>query len=565
MPLNDTPQKAAINSKIEDLVKDKYLGMEKTLQRGRAFVDLSTSILCDSDVREEDVTDGNDDNGIDCVYIVSNEGKSVNVFTCKSSLKDDFSERDLKEFKNGLELLFVVDKSNYAKIKNKNLVAKIEDIRDEKGDIFEVNCYYCVYNGKNKEEEKVVREKEKIEKYFIKYFSSIYPAATFSLQLISAEDLFLMETKRIQTLRGQTVKLRYYGDRVIGSEIEIDGAKGRLATVKGEDIARLVNEYGEALFEKNVRGWMTFRKYNADILRSCSSKEDAELFWFLNNGITVICDSCIPDPDKRILKFVNPQIINGQQTSIVLQKASQSKRLCKAVKILLKIYETKDDDLILKVAKSTNSQLAVKSRDLASNNPEQIALQEGFKRRGYFYERQRGESKPKRASVKCSFNNFFVAQSILAVILQKPSLARKKQENILFGEPLYSQIFNRSTEEIVASTLLCNFCVKEGKRSLKKSLKDEIVYFAPLHLARIIWEKLNIADKSSCDALVTLLENEDLDEIMKQYRSSLNLLSVILKEYSKKEGEIVSVGHFFARLEIDREITKKISRQIKKK
>lgn len=31
MPLNDTPQKAAINSKIEDLVKDKYLGMEKSL------------------------------------------------------------------------------------------------------------------------------------------------------------------------------------------------------------------------------------------------------------------------------------------------------------------------------------------------------------------------------------------------------------------------------------------------------------------------------------------------------------------------------------------------------
>lgn len=40
--MKNSPQKSAINSKIEDLIQGKYFHLPKKLQRGVAFVDLST-------------------------------------------------------------------------------------------------------------------------------------------------------------------------------------------------------------------------------------------------------------------------------------------------------------------------------------------------------------------------------------------------------------------------------------------------------------------------------------------------------------------------------------------
>jgi len=458
MKSNNTPQKQAINSQIDDLADSKYFSLKKGLQRGIAFVDLASSIMSDADIQDEDITEGNDDNGVDSVYIVSEkQGIFINVFSCKSSFSDGFSERDLKEFANGLDYLFIKQRDDYLQLENKKLINKIAEIREDKENILEINCFYCVFNGQNKEEAKLLRCKRNIIGCFEQYLKIGYPNAKFSLKLIDADDLFDADLERKATLRGKEIKLKYIGDRMIGNEIETNGADGRLATVRGSEIANLVEKYGNSLFDKNVRGWMSFRKYNKDIFNSCTSGKDADVFWFLNNGITIICEKCLPDDESHTLKLKNPQIINGQQTARVLHRALKEGKLKREVKILLKIYITQDNDLLLNVAKATNSQLAVKSRDLVSNNPEQKALQREFERRGYYYLKQRGEIKPKK-EYKKNFNNFFVAQSGLATILMHPGLAHKKKEDILFGEQFYKVIFIRNFDEILAATLVCDFC-----------------------------------------------------------------------------------------------------------
>ncbi|MCK4781415.1 AIPR family protein [Candidatus Parcubacteria bacterium] len=559
---NSTPQKSAINSKIEDLIQDKYTYLNERLRRGMAFVDLATSIICDYATQSEDITDGNDDKGIDSIFIVSNEqGKFINIFNCKSSESDDFSEKDLSDFKEGLQYLFEKNKEEYIELENKNLLTKIENIREDKESIQEVNCFYCVFQGDDKTDKKIVRKIKEVENYFVAYFKSIYPYSQFSLKLISSEDLYSIDIKRKQNLKDETIELAYFGDKTISSEIEIEKIKGRLATARGQDIANLVKKYGDALFEKNVRGWMSFRKYNKDILESCSSEDDSELFWFLNNGLTIVCESCIPDPDKKMLKIKNLQIINGQQTSIVLEKASNNNKLKRATKILLKIYETTDSEIIIKVAKATNSQLVVKSRDLVSNNSEQIALQNEFLRKSYFYERQRGEKKPsKKKNVKIFFNNFFVAQSVLATVIAKPSLAKKKQEDKIFGEPIYSKIFKkRSSIEILAATLLCDFCFKKGTKIERKNEIDEIKYFAYFHIARIIWFYVK-SEKNALDnkEIIKSIENNETKIIEVMYKKSVIVLKKIFDEYNKKE-KIFSIGHLFSRLDIENDINKKIN------
>ena len=559
---NNTPEKSAVNSRIEDLILCKYADLSNRLKRGRAFVDLATSVICDYDTRDEDITDGNDDKGIDSILMVSNEqGKFINILNCKSSESDDFSEKDLSDIKEGLQYLFEKNKNEYTTLENKNLLTKIEDIREEKESIQEVNCFYCVFNGVNKGGSKIIRKIEEIENYFSAYFKSVYPYSQFSLRLISAEDLYSIDIKRTQTLRNEIIELPYYGDKTISSEIETEKISGRLATIRCKDVAILVEKYGNALFEKNVRGWMSFRKYNKDILESCSSKAESELFWFLNNGLIVVCESCVPDPDKNVLRIKNLQIINGQQTSIVLREASANNKLEKSTKILLKIYETTDAEIITKVAKATNSQLVVKSRDLVSNNPEQIALQGEFSRKSYFYERQRGEKKPrKNENIKINFNNFFVAQSVLATLIARPSLAKKKQEDQIFGEPIYSKIFKRrSFTEILTVTLLCDFCLKKGAKTERKDEIDEIKYFAYFHIARIIWFYSKNRDKSFTDEeFIESIEKDKTDLIDIMYEKSVIVLKEIFDEYNHRE-KIFSIGHLFSRLDIENDINKKIN------
>ena len=126
--MSNSPQKSAINSKIEDLIKNQYSHIKsKDLQRGFAFVNLATSIICDCDAQKEDITEGGDDKGIDSVLIISSEqGKFINILNCKSTQSNDFAEKDLRDIEEGLQYLFEKNKTSYSRINNKNLLNKID-------------------------------------------------------------------------------------------------------------------------------------------------------------------------------------------------------------------------------------------------------------------------------------------------------------------------------------------------------------------------------------------------------------------------------------------------------
>ena len=146
----------------------------------------------------------------------------------------------------------------------------------------------------------------------------------------------------------------------------------------------------------------------------------------------------------------------------------------------------------------------------------------------------------------------------MATLLGSPSLAKKKQEDKLFGEPIYSKIFNnRSFSEILAATLLCDFCSKKGEDLKRKNDEDEIKYFAYFHIARILW--FNIKKISSEQEIIKSIERNDTKKIEVSYEKAAKLLKEIFDEYNKKE-KIFSIGHLFSRLEIENDINKKINR-----
>jgi AIPR protein len=103
------------------------------------------------------------------------------------------------------------------------------------------------------------------------------------------------------------------------------------------------------------------------------------------------CDSMEYPPKTRapILRMKNVQIVNGGQTSNALfEAATTDPDRFRNVLVLIRVYETKQYEMSLKIAISTNSQIPIRSRDLRSNDEVQRKLEESFKDFGLFYERK---------------------------------------------------------------------------------------------------------------------------------------------------------------------------------
>jgi hypothetical protein len=123
-------------------------------------------------------------------------------------------------------------------------------------------------------------------------------------------------------------------------------------------------------------------------------EKDAGNFWYVHNGLTIICDHCTEEDETATL--VNPSVVNGAQTlySIATSDRKASPALVATRVIVrkpLKEVSHEDDDWVQKVIRGVNTQNRVRAQDFRSNEPEQLELQRLFREQRAFYERKRGE------------------------------------------------------------------------------------------------------------------------------------------------------------------------------
>ncbi|MDO8609105.1 MAG: AIPR family protein [bacterium] len=534
------PEKSALNIEIEKIEND-FFPREIKKKRSNAFQFLCMAILSNidyDDIKESDIVDGDDENGIDVINIdESEEGSIVTIINCKSG-KDNYSENDLKKLRRGLEYVFEEKPDVYKELKNFKLVKRIADIRDIKDSIIYINIFYSVFNGL-KINEKVERERKNIEKKFSKLISFEYPKAKLSVNIENGDSLYKKKLSKTESLKHKEIEIEYYDkERILKPEVINSDVLGYLLTVKGETIAKLVHENGEKLFEKNVRGWFKYKKSNSEIYETCKN-DKANLFWFLNNGITIVGDSATPESDRGVIKIRNLQIVNGQQTARILYEAFQKKELKKEVKVLCRVYTGGGDDFVNNIAKATNNQISVGNRDLMSNDPKQLAIAEFFGKFDVFYERQREQKRPEKFISIISSK--LLAQISLALICRKPSVAMKGKESEMFNiNKYYSEIFNQDPRNLLMAYVVYQYCYDQRKEA------DELSYYASLHIATIIWNKYHKKVKRYLDKSENKLPKVDFK---KEYKLSYVILNNFVKQ--NKEGNIVSIGHYISRLEFE--------------
>lgn len=544
-----TPEKILVNLEIENVEK-KYFPRESG-KRGKSFHYVCLGIMGNisyTEINDEDITDGNDEEGIDIIHLDESENKIIlSIFNCKSSVSDNFSSTDLTKLQTGLSYIFEKNITDIQKLNNSKFVDKIITIRDNRDKIISVNIYYCVYNGSNISVN-VNRKKEEIKNTYSKIVESYFNQgnANFNFNFVDCKKLVGQKRKNEEPLRGVKIIVPSF-DKNFTPVIETQaGFKGYVASVKASDIAVLVKKHQDALFDKNVRGWLKYNKKNIDIYNSATG-DDSELFWFMNNGITIIADKVSPDPFKLEWSIENLQIVNGQQTARMLYEAARDKKLKANIIILCRIYETKDPNLINRIAKATNSQSSIGSRDLMSNEPEQIAIEKVFYKLNYYYERQKGQLKPNK-KFKKEINNKKLAQISLAVICNKPSLARKNIEDNFFNkDKYYKEIFEHDPKKLILAYLIFNYCDEQSRKN--KSGGDDLKYFGSLHIASIIWSNNKNIFSNNFNNHIKNFEAGKIN-MNREYIKAYKKLNKIINEANKEEM-IIGLGHYLSRREVD--------------
>ncbi len=242
--------------------------------------------------------------------------------------------------------------------------------------------------------------------------------------------------------------------------IDENGHHGLLIRANLKDITTFLTapeteQFDERLVWQNVR---LFLGLDNDVNREIKAtllSESAGDFWFLNSGLTIVCDQIITIQNgHHPITLVNPQIVNGCQTASVLHDVNKNALLTNLDGSLsVKIIETTDNQFIERIALASNTQSRIFARDLRANDPIQLRLAQSIQAIGYFYRRKRGEAEP--PSSKGIIDSARAGQLLLSYWCGEPTKS-KTESNEIFGN-LYTDAFNPHavTAELIISAFKC--------------------------------------------------------------------------------------------------------------
>jgi hypothetical protein len=440
-----------------------------------------------------DLVDGSQDKQIDLITIIDDDGEA-DIFIVSSKFTGGFSSNALIQTRNGLNWIFNKSRVDLASISNVPFKDKIFEIRSLLGGIgysnARIRCAF-ITNGLTSEISDEYRGElaTLLQEYDNGTFQSFQFDSIGADELI---DLLNAQEKKDRSVDAD-IPIRYDANNPSLIRYHSEGLKGLVCTTLATDIAAIVNsDTTGAVFDANIRRFLGGSgAVNSDIAATCSDAATSYQFWFLNNGITIICDDFDPttDPDNAHVKIKNLQIINGCQTATALAVAARSGELKADTRVLLRIYKTDDPALIDKIVLTTNNQNRISNRDLKANDRVQIDMEDAFVPFNYLYERKVNQYRGVTiAAGQHIVANEIVGQAYLGIVLKRPADARRRKYKV--WADYYSQIFSGGRVEphvlsVIIFETTSNWIRSTSLASTGNDLRRKLAKNGVFHLARI--------------------------------------------------------------------------------
>lgn len=267
-----------------------------------------------------------------------------------------------------------------------------------------------------------------------KKFAGILTGAASSVEFVGAAELWT----RINTIPSYTLELGYQENATSGtSHVALVSLRDYLAFLTDDDGA--LRRY---IFDWNVRDYQGNVEVNREIHKSLNRADSPE-FWWLNNGVTIICTNTAIVGKKYVLDDV--QIVNGLQTSHaifeVLHEADDDQPVLDKT-VLVRILVTNDASLRDAVIRATNSQTSVQPASLRATDEVQRKIEAFFLGKGWFYDRRKNYFRNLGKSPERIVSISLLAQAVMAMGLSQPNNSRARPSSLLKKDEDYSRIFS---------------------------------------------------------------------------------------------------------------------------
>lgn len=435
-----------INSKIMSLketypfLRDKTLNYVFSVLCVKSNIFKNPSFTFTEKMMDESIVDGTNDGGVDVLLTDPNSDES-NLILAQSKYYSTISYDDVANAVTKMVRFYQnMIQGNYGEVRE-NVSRRFLNLNAEVGE--ESKVIFILYTSAPKGG---IR-KDKVEKVFNLLLNN---SNKYVLQLFYADDICdeIKEAEsRRPTIESGKIKIDFpdnylkYGDDAV------------IVNASAFSIKELYATHGFNLLSRNLRYHIN-NGTNIDRAIKETIANDREMFWFKNNGLTIICDDFYISGNQAHLK--NFSIVNGGQTTYNLYKSSLNKDTdfslpCKIIKIS---GNTEDEKNLfaLEIAKATNSQKAIKPVDLKANSPEQIRFGKEMRSLSIFYQTKRGETVPKEYKEDYKNTDLSeVGKLCLAAIFQLPATSRNKPSS-LYNPEYYEPIFNGNQHRIASLT-----------------------------------------------------------------------------------------------------------------
>ncbi len=350
-----------------------------------------------------------------------------------------------------------------------------------------------------------------------------------------------------------------------------------VGSISGDLLAKIYNDEGQNLIEKNVRSFLQATGKINKGLKS-SLKDEPEMFMAYNNGISTIADQIeVDDIDSgtnfvKIKKIDGWQIVNGGQTTASIYNAYKSNVNLENVSVQMKLVVLKStanaNEIVANISKYANSQNPIKISDFSANDEYHIKMErlsrttfipvlKGKSLDKWFYERARGQylvelnRQPtptakrefKEHNPKCRCVSKTVAAKCMMCWMQKPFSVSKGLETnfIQFASLLKDGIIPEPTIEsytrMVAQVILFNECDKIVANQNFPGYKAQIDYYTISLLSWAYSEKVDLSDiwKNQSITLEISKILEDLVYFVWEHFQNSPTVGVNIGQWCKKE------------------------------
>lgn len=499
--MSDSPDQVIAADKFTEFRADNYpkLSDDEAFERFAASLLLRTFGADPSDI-EAGLVSGTNDGGIDGMFFFLNQSEPVRSDSTRLTRR----KNALAGLQTGVALDVVIIQAKKEKKWDTNVFPKIESalkaIFDEKKSAAELRAFPL--NDDIVEKAMAWRKLRSnltmhvpVVRFRVYYAALARQANVDTYMVTKATQLKDWLTESLPT--GSTTTVEYVGDADLVTRLRDTrdfAAKLVLAKPPVRELNALVGlvtikDYlsfirhdksktmREEMFAANVRDYAGSNVRVNDAIGRTLAKDSESLFWWLNNGITVIADKA-DNPLELEWVLTNPLIVNGLQTSHVIHEraladAITKKRLKQS--ILIRVITESNPDVREAIIGGTNNQTAIASLQLHANEEKQRRIEEFLRPHGWYYERRRYQYRGIKVPASRIRNMTDMGQALIATRLLLPDTARARPASLLGTDSGWKRVFDPSeSEELYLKALKIVDAVDDYLRTpAAKSIADD--------------------------------------------------------------------------------------------